>query len=282
MKGKVTKAVASRFEVLCGDKSYCCFGRKKLKFGGDIYVGDDVEISVGKEAVIEKVYPRKNSLVRPYVANVDVCLVVVAPEPTPDFLLVDKILVNCFMNGIEPVLVANKTDLDELSLAEYDGIVETHAVSAENGNGISELFSAYSGKVVCFAGQSAVGKSSIINAAFNDDCCETGELSKRIARGKNTTRQTAMLSYGNTLVVDTCGFSMLELPETLEPADLCKYYPDFLPYVSDCKFRNACSHISEPVCGIKACVGKEISRGRYERYKELFHELSETKKKLYG
>lgn len=282
MKGKVVKAVTSRFVVEADGKTYTCFGRKKLKSGGDIFVGDEVVFTTDKQgSVIEEVLPRRNALVRPYVANIDVCLIVVAPVPEPDFLLVDKVIVNCFMNGIEPVVVANKSDISKLDLSDYENVAQTRHISAENHEGLSDLLCGYEGKVVCFAGQSAVGKSSIINSLFEEDMCETGELSVRINRGKNTTRQSVIVKYNNVYVVDTCGFSMLELPENMNHNDLAKYYEDFLPYVSGCKFRNACTHTTEPDCAVKAKLGEGVSKGRYDRYLVLYNELHERWKKKY-
>ncbi len=282
MAGKVVKAVASKFWVLAEGKTYPCFARKKLKFEGDIYVGDEVEISLIKAGgVIEKVFPRRNQLVRPYIANVDACFIVVAPIPGPDFILVDKIAVNCLQSGIEAVIVANKCDIGAVDLSDYQKIMKTRICSAEDGQGITELFSDYGGATVCLAGQSAVGKSAIINAALNADVLETGALSQKIERGKNTTRQVRLIKIGDTFVADTCGFSLLELPEEITPTELAKYYEDFLPFVQDCRFKNSCTHTSEPVCGVHARVGSDISPARYQRYLTIYNELVEREKEKY-
>ena len=119
--GRVIKAVASKFFVDTSDGVKVCFARKKLKVDGIIFVGDRVQVAKDRDSyVIESVYPRKNALIRPYVANVDVCFIVVAPEPQPDFLLVDKVIVNCLEEGITPVLVANKSDIADIDLSEYN------------------------------------------------------------------------------------------------------------------------------------------------------------------
>ena len=123
-KGRVIKAVASKFFVDTDEGVKVCFARKRLKNDGLIYVGDYVEIAKERDSfVIENVESRKNRLIRPYVSNVDVCFIVIAPEPEPDFLLVDKIIVNCLVEGIEPVLVKNKCDVKAIDTSEYDGIV---------------------------------------------------------------------------------------------------------------------------------------------------------------
>lgn len=188
-KGRVVKAVASKFWVDADGSVKMCFARKKLKSDGAIYVGDSVGIARDRDAyVIETVYPRSNALVRPYVANVDVCLIVLAPEPAPDFLLADKVIVNCLAEGITPVLVWNKCDLEKAELAEYNNVCESVVCSAETGEGIDALAALIQGKTACFAGQSAVGKSSVINALLASPVMQVGELAKKIKRGRHTTR----------------------------------------------------------------------------------------------
>lgn len=152
-KGRVVKAVASKFWVDADGGVKMCFARKKLKSDGAIYVGDSVGIARDRDAyVIETVYPRSNALVRPYVANVDVCLIVLAPEPAPDFLLADKVIVNCLAEGITPVLVWNKCDLEKAELAEYNNVCERVVCSAETGEGIDALAALIQGKTACLRG----------------------------------------------------------------------------------------------------------------------------------
>jgi ribosome biogenesis GTPase len=280
LKGRVIKAVASKFFVDTIEGVKICFARKKLKLNGDIYVGDYVEIEKDRDAyVIEMVEKRKNQLIRPYVSNVDVCLIVVAPEPAPDLLLVDKVIVNCLVEGIEPIIVANKCDLAPIDLAEYESVVKGFEVSAENGTGIIELFDYVKGKTICLAGQSAVGKSSLINAILDNDECEVGELARKIKRGKNTTRRIEIYNLGGTYLMDTCGFSMLEAVD-IEPESLRLYFDDLEVYRRECKF-NTCTHRDEPDCAVKPHVGQEIGQGRYERYKLIYDELAERRKNKY-
>ena len=279
-KGRVIKAVASKFFIDTASGVKVCFARKKLKFDGNIYVGDYVEIAKDRDIyVIESVEERKNQLIRPYVSNVDVCLIVIAPEPEPDFVLVDKVIVNCLEQDIEPVIVANKTDISKLDLSEYDGVVKHFDISAENGTGVAEIFDYVEGKTVCLAGQSAVGKSSLVNAILDSDQCEIGELAKKIKRGKNTTRRIEIFNLGGTYLMDTCGFSMLEAID-IEPEDLRLYFDDLEMFRKECKF-NTCTHINEPDCAVKPHVGKEIGKGRYERYKLIYEELAERRKNKY-
>lgn len=212
LDGRVIKAVASKFFVDVQGDVKVCFARKRLKNDGIIYVGDYVSIAKERDSfVIEEVKPRKNRLIRPYVSNVDVCFIVVAPEPEPDFLLVDKVIVNCLIEGITPILVKNKCDTGHIDTSEYENVLKIIECSAETGENVSLLVDEARGKTACFAGQSAVGKSSILNAILDSDELEVGELTRKIKRGKNTTRKTEIFHVEeNTYFVDTCGFPCLK------------------------------------------------------------------------
>ncbi len=279
--GRVIKAVASKFFVDTIDGVKVCFARKKLKFDGNIFVGDYVTISKDRDAfVIESVKPRKNSLIRPYVSNVDVCFIVIAPEPAPDFLLVDKVIVNCLAEGVKPVLVKNKIDIENIDTTEYNRVVDIVECSAQESVNIQSILDYAKGKTACFAGQSAVGKSSLLNAILDSDVLETGELTRKIKRGKNTTRKTEIFNVGeSTYLVDTCGFSMLETID-IEIENLRLYFDEMEEFRRDCRF-NMCAHIDEPDCAVKAHVGKEIGKGRYERSKTIYNELKERKENKY-
>lgn len=269
------KAVASKFFVDTPDGVKVCFARKKLKADGNIFVGDRVRAVKERDSfVIDKVYERSNCLVRPYVCNVDLCFIVIAPEPRPDFLLVDKIIVNCLKQGITPVLLKNKSDMGDVDTHEYSGVLQVVACSAESGEGIEEIVKLSKGKTVCFAGQSAVGKSSIVNAILESDLQEVGELAKKIKSGKNTTRRTEMIYIGDGgYLVDTCGFSMLDAVD-IPPEELRLYFDDMEEFRPSCRF-NMCTHIDEPDCAVKQHIGKGVGEGRYERYKAIFDELKQ-------
>lgn len=279
--GRVVKAVASKFWVDTDGEVKVCFARKKLKAAGPIYVGDAVEVAKeGDSFVIERVNPRRNVLVRPYVANVDVCLVVLAPEPAPDFLLADKVIVNCLAEGIRPVLVWNKCDIEKADVSEYNDVCECIACSAETGEGIDMLARTICGKTACFAGQSAVGKSSIINALLDSPVMQVGELAKKIKRGRHTTRRAEILPLGNgTYLVDTCGFSMLDAVD-MPPEELRLYFDDMEKFRPQCRF-NMCLHLDEPDCAVKAHIGHGVSEGRYTRYKLIYNELYDRRKNQY-
>lgn len=258
-----------------------CPARGKVKKELDIFVGDHVEVSGD---AIETVYPRKNVLIRPYVANIDVLFIVVAPVPEPDWVLVEKLLLNCRQEGIPAAIVYNKCDLvdrkqTEGLLAPYRRDAELFIVSASKGVGMDALSSYIVGKTVCFAGQSAVGKTSLV-AALGGKKLQVGELSKRIARGKNTTRAVEIYDFAGGKLVDTCGFSVAESID-IKPEELVYYYEDFLRVQNKCRFSN-CRHISEPGCAVKEMLEKgEFDKDRYDRYVKLYTELTERRKKLY-
>lgn len=273
------KAVGGAFFVRCGDELQTCSVRGKVKRDFEIYVGDYVEAENG---VIESVYPRKNRMIRPYIANLDALIIVVAPVPEPDWNLVEKLLLNCHEQNIEPVIAYNKIDLKcdaAEKLRPYEKDVKTVAVSAKTGENIDELRKIIDGRLVSFCGQSAVGKSSLINA-LGGKKLETGELSRKIQRGKNTTRHVEIYDLPNGRIADTCGFSVMENID-IEPEELIYYYDEFLAVQNQCRFAN-CTHTGEPDCAVKKGLENgTINKDRYERYVKLYEELLERRKKKY-
>ncbi len=266
-----------------------CTGRGKLRMLGDIYIGDYVEISVYKEGkgAIEKILPRKNKLTRPYVTNIDAIVICIAPTPRPDFLLVDKLLINCIKQNIKPIICVNKTDLmDDAFKANVDNsyldLADIAYVSSVTGEGIDNFVEMIRGTYVSLAGQSAVGKSSIVNAIVGRQMLEVGELSRKVERGKHTTRTVEIFDIGNGIrLADTCGFSVLELTD-FDPSELAGYYIDFDEFRKDCKFRGCC-HYNEPDCGVKAAVDSgKLSAYRYERYISMYKDLMDKWRRRYG
>lgn len=269
------------------NSEYKAFARGKIKNNLELLVGDIVEFSMYDESyVIESVYPRKNSLIRPYVANIDMALITIAPIPKPDFILVDKILINCKSCGIKPVLCVNKADILNNELrneiqSDYINVCDIIYVSALTEDGIGRLYDLLDSRVVCFCGQSAVGKSSVINRILPNVGQSVGGLSKKTERGKHTTRITEIFALNNGgYVVDTCGFTMLETIDINEK-DLQLYYADFDESGDGCRYRG-CSHIHEPDCKVKDSVAcGKISKGRYDRYVQIFNEIKDTRRKKY-
>lgn len=252
--------------------------------------GDFVEFEPAGEqsyGLIQQVLERKNQLVRPAVANVDCAIIVIAPTPKPDLLLVDKLILYATQQGIAPILVLNKMDLDkkhnlQALEEEYQKVLPVYQVCAKDGSGIPALLLALQGKVVCFAGQSAVGKSSLINGIAPELGLETGGLSKKTQRGRHTTRHAQLYEAkeAGVTLVDTPGFSILATLDC-EPEDLASYYEDFAPYLGKCRFAT-CMHNKEPDCAVKQGVEEgNISPGRYARYLELLQELIEKRSKRY-
>ena len=221
-------------------------------------------------------------MIRPYIANLDVLFIVIAPLPEPDFNLVEKLLLNCHEQKITPVIILNKSDIavnPEETLLPYANDVKTFIVSAKTGHNIDVLSDFIDGRLVCFCGQSAVGKSSIINA-LGGRKLETGELSRKIKRGKNTTRHVEIYDLPNGRIADTCGFSVMESID-IDPEELVYYYDEFLALQNGCRFTN-CTHTKEPGCAVKTALKEgKISAVRYDRYVKLYNELVERRKKKY-
>lgn len=287
--GQVIKGIGGLYSVKTnGGEVIECNGRGKLRRTlGDIYIGDIVRIELynNGNGVIEEVFPRKNCLIRPNISNLDSIVICIAPLPKPDFTLVDKLLINCLSEGIEPILCINKSDIADSGFIQcvhsnYDGLAEIVEVSTYDGSGIDKLLSLLSDKYVCFSGQSAVGKSSIINKFFGDERLAVGELSTKSERGKHCTRHIEIFEYGDIRIADTCGFSSLELP-CIEPSTLSTYFSDFDEYADKCKFRG-CNHIKEPGCAVvNAVQNGNIDNARYDRYIKLYNECDKQWRNRY-
>lgn len=267
LDGRVIKGVGGSFSVETQEGVIVCPARGLLKRDDDcILIGDYVELTKDPTWLITKIYPRKNELVRPPVSNIDILVVVLASEPKPDYVLLDKMIIACYNNNIKPIICVNKTDISTAVLEYvervYGDFIKIYSVSANTGDGIKEFVQSLQG-TVCFCGQSAVGKTSLLNV-ITEQNEETGELS-RIMRGRNTTRHVSIHRINSKCeLIDTCGFSKLEagLPDKKE---ICLYYPDFMK-VGECKYR-MCQHVREPECAIRAAVKKKkIDLKRYYRY----------------
>lgn len=251
-------------------------------------VGDLVQYSFQKDgyAAIEKILPRKNELIRPAVSNIDLLYIVLsASRPKPDFLLLDKLLLRAKMLDIEAVPVLNKcdeadADIVSVFLDDYGTHFNTVLVSAKDGKGIEKLKEIMQGKITCFAGQSAVGKSSLINALIPDLHLETGGLSKKTDRGKHTTRKAELWPVFNGAVLDTPGFSLYEA-DILTQRQLDSCYPEFSDLPASCYYIG-CTHTHEPNCAVKNMIRSGgMSSARYERYCTLLKEIEQERNKQY-
>ena len=251
-------------------------------------VGDRVLFTPGtgdEHGWVEDILPRESELIRPPVANIRHIVLVVAPEPAPDLMLVDTLMVMAFRQGIQPALVVNKCDLDETL---FDAVRRDYAqlsipmlkVSAHTGEGLDDLRQLLRSGICCFAGQSGVGKSTLLSTATGL-ALQTGEISKKISRGRHTTRHAELLFSGDYCVLDTPGFSLLELWEGLEPIRLKEYYPEFWPYEGECRFA-PCYHLSEPGCAVLQAVREgKLSSARLERYHLLLKKAQEAWRNRY-
>lgn len=291
MKGKIVKGISGFYYVHVAETGiYECkakgiFRQQKMK----PLVGDDVEIDIiseeKKTGNVAAILPRKNALIRPAVVNVDQALLIfAAASPNPNFNLLDRFLVMMGRQDVPVILCFNKCDLiTEEQQQEIASIYEASGckilfVSAKKELGLKELQEILEGKTTTVAGPSGVGKSSLINLLAPEACMETGEISKKIERGRHTTRHAELIQLkGDGYIMDTPGFSSLYLPE-MEKEELQDCYPEFAAFEPYCRFQG-CSHISEPDCGVKEALSEgKIHPVRYENYCQLYGELKDRKK----
>ncbi len=289
MQGRIVQNISNQYEVEAGNSIYDSQARGKFK-KEDItpVVGDNVIIEItdenNKKAVITDILERKVYIKRPKIANItQIIFVVSLKNPKPDLLLLDKQLAFAEFLGVKSVIIFNKIDLD----SKYSEITELYKkigykvieTVAKEKVGIDEVKKVLKGETSAFSGNSGVGKSTLINAIFNNNTAEEGEISKRNKRGKNTT--TAIKLYkldDNTYIADTPGFSTFEISE-INSENLDQYFIEFRNPISNCEFIG-CSHIKEEGCGVKEAVKKgEINISRYENFCKIYDDLKEKEKR---
>ena len=243
--------------------------------------------------VIDDILPRKNSLIRPPLANVEVMLVVIAAaSPDPDIPTVDKLLSILEFNNIEPIIVVGKCELSPKRAGKIAALYEkvgytAFTLSCYTGEGVKEFSrfaqTALAGKITAVAGASGAGKSTLLNTVFEGLDLTTGELSEKIGRGKNTTRHTELFDLPGTeggYIADTAGFSLLDFErfDFFELEDLAHTFREFVPYLGKCRYTD-CTHVSDEECAIlEAVAKKEISPIRHASYRELYGTLKDKKK----
>ena len=287
MEGSIIKGVGGFYYVSTDRGVITCKAKGTFRREGITpVVGDRVCITLHDSgyAQINEVLPRRNLLERPAVANIDRLLIVLSAHlPEPDWLLADKLIVQATLNHIEPVMVLNKADKADPAIQEaferdyrlFPRIV----VSALSGEGLKTLEDAIAGKICCFAGQSAVGKTSLMNALLPELDLPVGELTRKTDRGKHTTRHAQLWPCFGGALLDTPGFSLYE-PESFDEVLLQGCYPEFAE-AAPCRFPG-CMHISEPGCGVKELLNSgELSPARYERYVEIAKDFTFRRKHQY-
>lgn len=283
LQGLVVKGYGGFYFVITGDETYICRGRGRLKRGeGELLAGDRVLFNPMEEdrGVIEQVLPRKNTLIRPPVANVDQILLVFSlADPVPDLKLLDRLLVLCEAQRIAAVICFNKRDLVSAGEAQARAEVyrkagyPVHLVTARSGDGVAAIAAGLKGKITVVAGPSGAGKSTLINAVKPGLFLQTGDISARLRRGKHTTRHVELLPVAEEgYIADTPGFSNLYLPP-LKRNQLDDCFPEINRVATGCRFLD-CLHHQEPDCAVKEAISRGvIDKGRYQNYLDFLSEV---------
>ena len=290
IEGRILKGIGGFYYVYTDEGIFQCrakglFRKRALKpLAGDrctieLTHTDDVEGNV------TEILERKNVLDRPPVANIDQALIVFSVHsPEPAWTLMDRFLVMMERNGIHPVICVNKDDLaDTCDLSDIEDIYKSTGyslifTSVKNGSGLDKVREVLKGRVTSVAGPSGVGKSSLINALIGEEVMVTGDVSRRLQRGRQTTRHTELLFLGeDTFIFDSPGFSAMDLPEMKE-SELADCFPEMRGYIGGCRYSD-CSHTHEPDCTIKQAVDSgDIAGRRYDSYIDIYNELREKRR----
>lgn len=291
MTGKIIKGIAGFYYVHVENKGEYACRAKGIFRNVNIkpLVGDNVCIDVldeeAKEGNVTEILARKNELIRPAVANIDQALIIFSVvKPSPNLNLLDRFLIRMERQKLPSIICFNKQDIaseeekEKLQAAYEASGYRILFVSAVKEEGIEELRSLLAGKTTTVAGPSGVGKSTLINCLHPEAEMETGSISRKIERGRHTTRHSEIIALGEeTYIMDTPGFTSLSIAE-LKKEELAACYPEFKRCEPYCRF-GGCAHINEPDCGVKDALERgDISRARYENYKMLYQELQSVKR----
>ena len=284
--GRILRSLSGFYEVSTAQGAVTCRGRGNLRRGAETpLTGDLVEITVEKgKGMVEKILPRKNSFVRPAVANIDALVIFAANvNPVTEPFLIDRVAAIAGDREVPVYLCVNKCDLDPavdlVRIYERAGFPVIRA-SAETGEGVEQLWELIRGKLTAFTGNSGVGKSSMLNALCPQLHLATGEVSEKLGRGRHTTRHVELYDLGeDTFVADTPGFSSFDTDqmEVMLKENLQYAFPDFGPFIGSCQFHD-CTHRKEPGCSVRAAVeAGDLEPTRYDSYLRLYEKASQIK-----
>jgi len=287
MKGIIIKGIAGFYYVKAGEKTFRCKASGIFKKDGIIpYAGDEVVIRKinEEEALIEEILPRKNSFIRPPIANVD-CFVIVTsvaqPDPNPE--IIDRFLVMAEHNHTDIIICINKIDLAAAENRQeietiYRGIYPIVSVCGKTGEGVDELAALMKDRKCALAGPSGAGKSTLINRLQSKYTVETGGVSDKTKRGKHTTRHAELFETDfGALVFDTPGFTSFDILDA-EEDELHYLYPEMAALIGGCRYDD-CRHIKEPGCCIREAVSLgKIHESRYRSYVNQYKEIQQKKK----
>jgi ribosome biogenesis GTPase len=289
-EGLIIRATGGFYYVKCGSSVYECRARGIFRKDGiSPLVGDMVKISLETElGMVDEILPRKNALVRPPLANLDRLIIISsAVEPPPDTFAIDKLIAIAEYNAIEPIIVFSKVDLSEMDMLTQlytSAGFKTAAISSTTGEGIKEVAAMISHPgVSAFTGNSGVGKSSLLNKILPLLCLEVGVVSKKLGRGRHTTRTVELFEISGTggecFVADTPGFSSLDIlrAQFISKDQLQFAFREFAPFLDSCKY-TGCAHVKETGCAVlEAVKSGEIASSRHASYCTLYNEVKDVK-----
>lgn len=286
-EGIILKSTGGFYYVEAAESVYECKARGIFrKKNNSPRVGDKVKITVPDGegyCSIDEILPRKNSLRRPPLANIDILVIVVSTvEPSPNYLVIDKMTAAAVDNDIEPVIVISKSDIKhdaELLDIYTKAEIKTFAYSADNPESAKPIGEYLKGKVSAFTGNSGVGKSTLLNVLYPELELETGEISGKLGRGRHTTRTVELFNLGGGYIADTPGFSTVDLERynMIDKDNIRFCFPEFKPYLTSCRF-NSCSHTCELGCAvIEAVKDGIISESRHKSYGAMYNEVKGIK-----
>lgn len=287
LNGTIIKGIGGFYYVEAADEIYECKARgvfRKEKLSP--LVGDKVTISINENAenTIDEIMPRKNALTRPPVVNIDNLIIVVSTvEPKPSTLVIDKLIAVAEHKNIEPIIVITKSDLasaqeifDIYTLAGFKTII----VSNETKDGVDEVKAVLKDKISALTGNSGVGKTSLLNNLDETLALKTAQISKKLGRGRHTTRQAELYRVCDGFVVDTPGFSSFEIDKSdiILKDELAYCFRDFSYYIEKCKFYPSCTHTADKGCAVVEAVNEgKIGKSRHNSYVQLYNEVKDIK-----